>query len=113
MLNFLYKILKKSFLICRSVPDSYNEKLMKLEIISDETVKTITNSYKDQLTKEFENLSHYTPRPVLQDQWSNFQYASNSVTYWDTGLNKEILNYIGQRSVYVPQDFVRLYLLET
>ena len=45
--------------------------------------------------------------PHLEGLWSGYQKASTvQRTHWDTGVNADVLKYVGARSVAVPDDIV-------
>lgn len=92
----------------RSIPDKYAQKLITEGTTTFEQVNKIEADHKQHLTEEFANVDSYKPDAhYFQKQWTGIQQASNSITYWDTGLDYNILKYIGEKSVQIPKDFVR------
>lgn len=63
----------------------------------------------DHLNEELLMAPKYKPElSYFQRQWQHITTASDNVTYWDTGLDYGLLNYIGQQSVQYPDGFVSL-----
>ena len=42
----------------------------------------------------------------LQKQWTGYRQGSGEITVWDTGVNVDLLKYVGAKSVTLPEDFV-------
>lgn len=42
----------------------------------------------------------------LKGKWSGYSQAPNAITTWNTGVETDLLEYIGQKSVSVPENFV-------
>lgn len=38
--------------------------------------------------------------------WTGFSQASNTITTWNTGIDFDMLTFIGSKSVQYPEDFV-------
>ncbi|KAI8130304.1 putative 2-oxoglutarate dehydrogenase E1 component DHKTD1 [Lucilia cuprina] len=90
----------------KTVPDLYAEKLNEQSILSAEEAKKIHNDYMDYLSEELLLAPKYKPEPsYFQRQWKHLTTASDNITYWDTGLDYGLLNYIGQQSVKYPEGF--------
>ncbi|XP_061393464.1 probable 2-oxoglutarate dehydrogenase E1 component DHKTD1 homolog, mitochondrial [Musca vetustissima] len=91
----------------KSVPDLYTEKLAQLSVLSPEEAAGIRKQYMDYLNEELLLVPNYKPEPnYFQKQWKHITTASNDlITYWDTGLDYGLLNYIGQQSVAYPEGF--------
>ena len=91
----------------RSVPDLYAEKLNEENVLSVEEAKKMQSDYMDYLNEEHKLAAKYQPEPsYFQKQWQHITTASDNITYWDTGLDYGLLNYIGQQSVKYPEGFV-------
>lgn len=94
------------------MPDLYAEKLIKSNVLTEDTAKKIRNDYMDYLNKELTATSTYEPKKTyFQQQWTGFKVAPDSITYWDTGLDYSLLSYIGRQSVSYPRQFVSSTLL--
>ena len=46
--------------------------------------------------------------PHLERQWSGMIQAKSTRTEWNTGLDANLLKYIGMKSVDVPEQFVSM-----
>lgn len=46
--------------------------------------------------------------PHLERQWSGMIQAKSTRTEWNTGLDINLLKYIGMKSVEVPEQFVSM-----
>lgn len=96
------------FSLRRSIPDTYADKLIAEGTATLEQVRKIESDHTKYLSDEFDNVDSYKPDAhYFQKQWTGIRQASNSITYWDTGLDYNILKYIGEKSVQIPTDFVR------
>ncbi|KAH9375938.1 hypothetical protein HPB48_012578 [Haemaphysalis longicornis] len=40
----------------------------------------------------------------FEGRWSDMTQAPSAITYWDTGVEPNLLKYVGARSVQVPRD---------
>ncbi|KAL9899955.1 putative 2-oxoadipate dehydrogenase complex component E1 homolog isoform 2-T2 [Glossina fuscipes fuscipes] len=91
----------------KSIPDLYTEKLANESILTTEQALKIRTDYLEYLNAELIAASEYEPEPsYFQKQWQHLTTASSDcVTYWDTGLDYALLNYIGQQSVSYPDNF--------
>uniref|UniRef100_A0A1I8PJ39 Transketolase-like pyrimidine-binding domain-containing protein n=1 Tax=Stomoxys calcitrans TaxID=35570 RepID=A0A1I8PJ39_STOCA len=91
----------------KSVPDMYSEKLVNESVLSPEEAAKIRSEYMDYLNQELLAVPKYKPETsYFQKQWQHITTASNDhLTYWDTGVDYGLLNYIGQQSVTYPEDF--------
>lgn len=43
----------------------------------------------------------------MQGYWKEFKQAPEAVTKWNTGLETDLLKFIGAKSVEIPKDFVK------
>uniref|UniRef100_A0A1A9UWW9 Transketolase-like pyrimidine-binding domain-containing protein n=1 Tax=Glossina austeni TaxID=7395 RepID=A0A1A9UWW9_GLOAU len=91
----------------KSIPDLYTEKLVNESILTTEEALKIRTDYLEYLNAELIAASEYEPEAsYFQKQWQHITTASSDyVTYWDTGLDYALLNYIGQQSVSYPDNF--------
>lgn len=59
------------------------------------------------LNEELLNIETFEPEAhYFKKQWSDMSQSSDSITYWDTGIDYNLLRYIGEQSVYTPTEFV-------
>lgn len=98
----LYSIIKSR----RTVPDKYCAKLLQDKIITDGEVKSITADHSKWLNDRLKNVDNYVPEdPCFTKQWTGFKQASPEISTWDTGLETNLLSYIGRKSVNYPSGF--------
>ena len=87
----------------------YVDGLIDEGVLTKDDVSRMISTYTDYLNEQFNEAATYKPEAsYLRDQWSGIEQASNNVTYWDTGVNFDILRYIGEKSVSYPEGFVSL-----
>ncbi|XP_037952832.1 probable 2-oxoglutarate dehydrogenase E1 component DHKTD1 homolog, mitochondrial [Teleopsis dalmanni] len=99
----------------KSVPDLYAEQLAQQNILSEEESTGMRAKFLDYLNEELALAPTYQPEPTyFERQWSGITTAPDAITYWDTGLNYSLLNYIGHQSVAHPEGFhVHPHLFKT
>ncbi|XP_072032224.1 2-oxoadipate dehydrogenase complex component E1-like [Amphiura filiformis] len=90
-----------------SVPDLYVQKLtddgltIKEEV--NDKVTTLQVDWNEGLkTMDTYQAYHYH----LRRRWKGFVQAPSHVTAWETGVQSDLLRYIGAKSVEIPSDFV-------
>ncbi|XP_066599408.1 probable 2-oxoadipate dehydrogenase complex component E1 homolog isoform X2 [Prorops nasuta] len=99
----IYKIIQNR----KSVPDSYLLALAEEKILSLEEGKKIVDDYWSSLNTALKKTDEYVPSPsYFTNKWSTFKQADDSVTSWDTGVNTNLLKFVGNRSVYVKEGMV-------
>lgn len=85
----------------------YARKLVESGVLTTSDVSAISTTYTKQLNDELTNIDSYRPEAYyFKKQWSGIQQAPSAITYWDTGLEYDLLRYIGEQSVYIPEGFV-------
>lgn len=90
----------------RTVPDLYAEQLVNDAIITTEEKGLIVQSYMDELNhllKDCNNSTNYYS--VFEKNWQGYSQAKKEVSTWNTGVDVNLLSYIGSKSVAVPQNF--------
>ena len=76
--------------------------------VNDEVEKKIQR-FRQELEEQFAHADQYQPKaPHLERQWSGMIQAKSSRTQWNTGLDANLLKYIGMKSVEIPEEFVRM-----
>ncbi|KAJ6666356.1 hypothetical protein lerEdw1_000629 [Lerista edwardsae] len=96
----MYKIIRSR----KSIPDSYTEGLVAQGLMTEEEVAEIKTSYYSALNEHLANMTSYTPPSVnLQANWSSMVEPSASITTWDTGIPVPLLQFVGVKSVEVPE----------
>lgn len=97
----LYKIIHSR----KTVPDSYANKLVEQNVVSADYVEKIKTEYYNKLNEQLKNEQLAPHQSCLTKQWSGISQASRNLTTWDTGMNNNILRYIGIKSVEYPKTF--------
>lgn len=107
----LYKIIHNR----KSIPDQYVEKLIADGVLTDENKVEIVTNHTNYLNQELSDWENYEPEVTyFQKQWQGLRQAPNEITRWDTGLDWNLLNFIGRASVYFPDSFkIHPHLLKT
>lgn len=93
----------------RSVPDAYAEKLISENILTAPQVQDIADQHFNWLNDELIKVDQYQPeRYYFQNKWKHIQQATPTINVWDTGVDYDLLQFIGKQSVYIPNGFVSL-----
>lgn len=50
--------------------------------------------------------------PYLDGRWTGIEQAKDNVTQWDTGVELDLLRFVGKKSVDVPENLVRSEIYE-
>lgn len=89
-----------------SIPDKYAAQLINEGILSEEEKKQIIEEHTENLLKEFRAIEQSTPQAKhLEGNWQGFQQAPKAYTKWDTGVDADLLRYVGEASVKAPSGF--------
>jgi len=95
-----------------SIPDAYSNKIVKEGIMEPEDIKNLLASNNAVLSKAFQEAEVFTPSPTetfsqVGDAQSKLspKSATTDVTVWDTGVDIDVLRWVGSRSVNTPEDF--------
>lgn len=79
-------------------------------IMTKDEVDEIVKQQFEFYNSELQAVDKYEPeKSYFKKQWEGFTQASSDITTWDTGVDWELLSYIGRNSVYHPPDFVSLF----
>ncbi|EGO30021.1 hypothetical protein SERLADRAFT_433954 [Serpula lacrymans var. lacrymans S7.9] len=92
----------------RSIPQLYEDKLIKEGVVAQEEAYSIRANYKSHLEEQLGQISSYKPSAsMLSNQWKGMVWpASNeAIRDPDTGLEKDILIKVGKASVATPNGF--------
>lgn len=85
----------------------YAEKLVEEGVLDQAKVDGITKGHHNYLQNEINNLGSYVPeKSYYERQWAGMEKAKDRITTWDTGLDPSLLGFIGQSSLFYPEDFV-------
>ncbi|XP_074999601.1 2-oxoadipate dehydrogenase complex component E1 isoform X2 [Calonectris borealis] len=107
----MYKIIRSR----KSIPDTYAEHLIAAGLMTEVEVSEIKTTYYSKLNDHLANMTLYSPPPTnLQAHWKGFVEPSAKITTWDTGMPVPLLQFIGVKSVEVPEELqVHSHLLKT
>ncbi|XP_073445078.1 2-oxoadipate dehydrogenase complex component E1 isoform X3 [Dendrobates tinctorius] len=97
----MYKIIRSR----KSIPDVYADNLISVGLLTTEEVGDIKTTFYTKLSDHLNNMTLYTPPPTnLQANWSEMVEPSDRITTWDTGVPANLLQFIGAKSVEVPEE---------
>ncbi|KAK2517754.1 hypothetical protein Q9233_012913 [Columba guinea] len=107
----MYKIIRSR----KSIPDTYAEHLIASGLMTEAEVSDIKTTYYSKLNDHLANMTLYSPPPTnLQAHWKGLVEPSAKITTWDTGMPVPLLQFIGVKSVEVPEELqVHSHLLKT
>uniref|UniRef100_A0A4W2EJL2 2-oxoadipate dehydrogenase complex component E1 n=1 Tax=Bos indicus x Bos taurus TaxID=30522 RepID=A0A4W2EJL2_BOBOX len=90
----------------KSIPDMYAEYLMANGLTTQEEVSEIKASYYVKLNGHLTHAAHYRPPATsLQAHWQGLVQPEACITSWNTGVPLDLLQFIGKKSVEVPEEF--------
>ncbi|XP_054631558.1 2-oxoadipate dehydrogenase complex component E1 [Dunckerocampus dactyliophorus] len=96
----MYKIIRSR----KSVPDSYSEKLISEGLMTEDELDQMKSKYYSSLNDKLANMTVYSPPPTnLQGRWGDLVEPQARVTSWDTGVPVPLLQYVGAKSVDIPE----------
>ncbi|XP_023283554.1 probable 2-oxoglutarate dehydrogenase E1 component DHKTD1, mitochondrial [Seriola lalandi dorsalis] len=96
----MYKIIRSR----KSVPDSYSHQLISEGLMTDAERDEIKSKYYGMLNDKLANMTLYSPPPTnLQGRWGDLVEPQDRVTTWDTGVPIPLLQFVGARSVDIPE----------
>lgn len=88
----------------KSIPDSYAEQLISEGLMSEAERDGLKSKHYAMLNEKLSNLSLYSPPPGnLQGRWGHLAQPQARVSSWDTGLPAALLQFVGAKSVEVPE----------
>ncbi|GLH07737.1 LOW QUALITY PROTEIN: Uncharacterized protein GBIM_13164 [Gryllus bimaculatus] len=99
----------------RSVPDMYVNSLVEEGVMTQDEASSITNECSSWLNSILKNLDTFEVQKFFfKRQWANINQAPAALTTWDTGVDINILKYVGTKSVSYPETFsIHSHLLKT
>lgn len=96
----MYKIIRSR----KSVPDSYSDQLISEGLMTDAERDEIKSKYYGSLNDKLANMTLYSPPPTnLQGRWGDLVEPQARVTTWDTGVPIPLLQFVGAKSVDIPE----------
>uniref|UniRef100_A0A8C5H4P2 2-oxoadipate dehydrogenase complex component E1 n=1 Tax=Gouania willdenowi TaxID=441366 RepID=A0A8C5H4P2_GOUWI len=96
----MYKIIRSR----KSVPDSYSDQLVSEGLMTAEERDQIKSEFYSMLNDKLSNMTLYSPPPTnLQGRWGDLVEPKDRVTTWDTGVPAPLLQFVGAKSVDIPE----------
>ncbi|KAF7669870.1 hypothetical protein LDENG_00128660 [Lucifuga dentata] len=96
----MYKIIRSR----KSVPDSYSDQLISESLMTEAERDEIKSKYYTMLNDKLANMTLYSPPPTnLQGRWGDLVEPQTRVTTWDTGVPVPLLQFVGAKSVDIPE----------
>lgn len=107
----MYKIIRSR----KSVPDSYSDQLISEGLMTDAERAEIKSKHYSMLNDKLSNMTLYSPPPTnLQGRWGDLVEPQTKVTTWDTGVPIPLLQFVGAKSVDIPEETqVHSHLVKT
>lgn len=107
----MYKIIRSR----KSVPDFYSDQLISEGLMTDAERDEIKSKYYSMLNDKLSNMTLYSPPPTnLQGRWGDLVEPQTKVTTWDTGVPVPLLQFVGAKSVEIPEETqVHSHLVKT
>uniref|UniRef100_UPI0037E750CE 2-oxoadipate dehydrogenase complex component E1 n=1 Tax=Semicossyphus pulcher TaxID=241346 RepID=UPI0037E750CE len=97
----MYKIIRSR----KSVPDSYSDQLISEGLMTEAERDQIKSTYYGALNDKLSNMTLYSPPPTnLQGRWGDLVEPQTRVTTWDTGVPVPLLQFVGAKSVDIPEE---------
>ncbi|KAK1166975.1 putative 2-oxoglutarate dehydrogenase E1 component DHKTD1, mitochondrial [Acipenser oxyrinchus oxyrinchus] len=97
----MYKIIRSR----KSIPDSYADCLVAEGLLTEQEISEIKTSYYAKMNEHLTNMTLYSPPPTnLQGHWRELVEPQAKITTWDTGLSTDLLQFVGAKSVFIPED---------
>ncbi|KAJ8384333.1 hypothetical protein AAFF_G00205860 [Aldrovandia affinis] len=97
----MYKIIRSR----KSIPDSYADLLISEGLMTEAERSEIKSSRYGMLNERLANMTLYSPPPTnLQGRWGDLAEPQARVTTWDTGVPAPLLQFVGARSVDIPEE---------
>ncbi|XP_063164221.1 2-oxoadipate dehydrogenase complex component E1 [Candoia aspera] len=107
----MYKIIRSR----KSIPDTYAESLVAKGLTTEEEISEIKTSYYSKLNEHLTSMALYAPPcPNLQAHWTGMVEPTPRITRWDTGVPVPLLQFVGVKSVEVPEELhLHSHILKT
>lgn len=99
----------------KSVPDSYSDLLIAEGLMTEAERDDIRSKYYGTLNDKLSNMTLYSPPPTnLQGRWGDLVEPQARVSTWDTGVPVLLLQFVGAKSVDIPEQVqLHSHLLKT
>ncbi|KAL7857645.1 hypothetical protein AOLI_G00177470 [Acnodon oligacanthus] len=97
----MYKIIRSR----KSIPDFYADQLISEGLMKEEECGHIKTAYYSMLNDRLANMTYFSPPPTnLQGRWGDLVEPQNRVSSWDTGVTVPLLQFVGAKSVDIPEE---------
>ncbi|KAM3870535.1 2-oxoadipate dehydrogenase complex component E1 [Diretmus argenteus] len=97
----MYKIIRSR----KSIPDFYSDQLISEGLMTDAERGEIKSKHYAMLNDKLANMTLYSPPPTnLQGRWGDLVEPQARITTWDTGVPVPLLQFVGSKSVDIPED---------
>ncbi|CAI4222752.1 unnamed protein product [Auanema sp. JU1783] len=104
--SFTQPLMYKEITARQSVPREYCDLLVDEGLITEEEIKKEKEAHTAKLLESFRAVDSSKPEVNhLNGYWKGFQQAPAAVEQWDTGVDVNLLKYIGAASVKYPDGF--------
>ncbi|KAJ8925254.1 hypothetical protein NQ315_009082 [Exocentrus adspersus] len=98
----LYEVIRSR----RTVPDLYADQLVKDGILTQKDCKDIVDDHFNWLNEHLKAAESYKPQDVyFKKHWKEFVQPDDVITTWDTGIDLDLMTFIGSKSVKCPSHF--------
>ncbi|KAF8386657.1 ogdh-2, partial [Pristionchus pacificus] len=104
--SFTQPLMYKAIESRRSVPTEYTERLIMEGVITKEEIENEKKAHTDKLLESFRAIE--TTPPVanhLSANWTGMGQAPPSIERWDTGVDLDVLRFVGAASVQTKDGF--------
>uniref|UniRef100_A0A669DKJ7 2-oxoadipate dehydrogenase complex component E1 n=1 Tax=Oreochromis niloticus TaxID=8128 RepID=A0A669DKJ7_ORENI len=96
----MYKIIRSR----KSIPDAYSDQLISEGLMTEVERDEIKTKHYSMLNDKLSNMTLYSPPPTnLQGRWGDLVEPQARVTTWDTGVPIPLLQFVGVKSVDIPE----------
>lgn len=98
----LYDIIRSR----ETIPDTYVKKLINESVLTEDNRRKIVEAYEKYLNDELNAAENYNPPDIyFKKQWEGYSQPGDVITTWDTGIDTDMMTFIGTKSVRVPENF--------
>ncbi|KAM6960870.1 2-oxoadipate dehydrogenase complex component E1 [Aplochiton taeniatus] len=97
----MYKVIRAR----KSIPDSYADQLISEGLMTEAEPGEIKTAHYTMLNSKLANLAQYSPPSTnLKGRWSDLVEPQSTVSSWDTGVPTPLLQFVGAKSVNIPEE---------
>lgn len=102
---FTQPIMYKAVENRHSIPDIFAKEVVEKNFSTQEDMDNSLKEWRSFLDKNFSQMDSYVPEQFhLLKQWNGYFQATNAITHWNTGVNTDLLKFIGVKSVEIPEN---------